>query len=107
VQDSAGFWKKSNVISWIMNVGGLARNRTGVQGFAVLCVATPPRGLWAAESIQFSGKPAAHTKEQGLRQAIACVSVTNWITVIYSRIWGLHSASGLLYDARPPGTVPR
>ena len=24
--------------------GGLARNRTGVQGFAVLCVATPPRG---------------------------------------------------------------
>ncbi len=25
--------------------GGLARNRTGVQGFAVLCVATPPRGL--------------------------------------------------------------
>ena len=25
--------------------GGLARNRTGVQGFAVLCVTTPPRGL--------------------------------------------------------------
>mgnify|MGYP006873465358 CR=1 FL=1 len=24
--------------------GGLARNRTGVQGFAVLCVTTPPRG---------------------------------------------------------------
>ena len=31
-------------IKWI---GGLARNRTGVQGFAVLCVATPPRGLSA------------------------------------------------------------
>src|SRR3954464_8369016 len=28
--------------------GGLARNRTGVQGFAVLCVTTPPRGLGAA-----------------------------------------------------------
>ena len=25
--------------------GGLAQNRTGVQGFAVLCVTTPPRGL--------------------------------------------------------------
>ncbi len=24
--------------------GGHARNRTGVQGFAVLCVTTPPRG---------------------------------------------------------------
>ena len=30
------------------SVGGLARNRTGVQGFAVLCVTTPPRGLAAA-----------------------------------------------------------
>ena len=28
--------------------GGLARNRTGVQGFAVLCVTTPPRGLAAS-----------------------------------------------------------
>lgn len=28
-----------------LGVGGLARNRTGVQGFAVLCVTTPPRGL--------------------------------------------------------------
>jgi hypothetical protein len=26
------------------DIGGLARNRTGVQGFAVLCVTTPPRG---------------------------------------------------------------
>jgi hypothetical protein len=26
-------------------IGGHARNRTGVQGFAVLCVTTPPRGL--------------------------------------------------------------
>ncbi len=29
----------------IVSFGGLARNRTGVQGFAVLCVTTPPRGL--------------------------------------------------------------
>ena len=28
-------------------IGGLARNRTGMQGFAVLCVTTPPRGLIA------------------------------------------------------------
>ena len=28
-----------------MRCGGLGRNRTGVQGFAVLCVTTPPRGL--------------------------------------------------------------
>src|SRR5882757_5442715 len=26
------------------SIGGHARNRTGVQGFAVLCVTTPPRG---------------------------------------------------------------
>ncbi len=26
-------------------VGGPSRNRTGVQGFAVLCVTTPPSGL--------------------------------------------------------------
>ena len=31
-----------------LDFGGLARNRTGVQGFAVLCVTTPPRGLRAA-----------------------------------------------------------
>jgi hypothetical protein len=28
--------------------GGLAQNRTGMQGFAVLCVTIPPRGLFAA-----------------------------------------------------------
>ncbi len=33
--------------------GGLARNRTGVQGFAVLCVTTPPRGL-----VRTGGDPA-------------------------------------------------
>ena len=27
----------------IINIGGDDRNRTGVQGFADLCVATPPR----------------------------------------------------------------
>ncbi len=26
--------------------GGHARNRTGVRGFAVRCVTTPPRGPW-------------------------------------------------------------
>jgi hypothetical protein len=25
-------------------IGGLVRNRTGMQGFAILCVTTPPRG---------------------------------------------------------------
>jgi hypothetical protein len=28
-----------------MKTGGLAQNRTGMQGFAILCVTTPPRGL--------------------------------------------------------------
>src|SRR5437660_930372 len=28
-----------------VSVGGLARNRTGIEGFAVLCVTIPPRGL--------------------------------------------------------------
>jgi hypothetical protein len=27
-----------------IEIGGLGGNRTPVQGFAVLCVATPPRG---------------------------------------------------------------
>ena len=35
-------WEASN---WRMESGGLARNRTGVRGFAVRCVTTPPRGL--------------------------------------------------------------
>jgi hypothetical protein len=29
--------------------GGLARNRTGVHGFAIRCVTTPPRGLRYAD----------------------------------------------------------
>ena len=39
--------------------GGLARNRTGVQGFAVLCVTTPPRGPVSvnAGQIQTLGAP--------------------------------------------------
>ena len=34
----------------MLGSGGLARNRTGVQGFAVLCVTTPPRGLLRSNS---------------------------------------------------------
>jgi hypothetical protein len=30
----------------LRKIGGHARNRTGVHGFAVRCVTTPPRGLW-------------------------------------------------------------
>lgn len=39
--------------------GGLARNRTGVQGFAVLCVTTPPRGLGEKRS----GINGLHSRE--------------------------------------------
>ena len=43
--------------------GGLARNRTGVQGFAVLCVTTPPRGPSAdrlrRRSRARAGRPAS------------------------------------------------
>lgn len=35
----------SNTIAFFDKNGGLARNRTGLQGFAVLCVTVPPRGL--------------------------------------------------------------
>jgi hypothetical protein len=31
--------------------GGPSRNRTGVQGFAVLCVTTPPSGLEATDML--------------------------------------------------------
>lgn len=41
-------FKEDSVGSAHCNCGGLARNRTGVQGFAVLCVTTPPRGLKVA-----------------------------------------------------------
>ena len=40
----------------VENSGGLARNRTGVQGFAVLCVATPPRGLIRRADLGASGR---------------------------------------------------
>jgi hypothetical protein len=32
-------------------LGGLAQNRTGMQGFAVLCVTIPPRGLNSRETL--------------------------------------------------------
>ena len=61
--------------------GGLARNRTGVQGFAVLCVTTPPRGLAAAGVLRLalltegigatSGRPANSDRDQRLLKAAA------------------------------------
>ena len=36
-------------------IGGPSRNRTGVQGFAVLCVTTPPSGLGAAQPFREVG----------------------------------------------------
>ena len=36
-------------------IGGHARNRTGVYGFAVRCVTTPPRGLiWAGPTVPWA-----------------------------------------------------
>ena len=43
-QDAIVFRAKSADFPAIWS-GGRARNRTGMQGFAVLCVTIPPRGL--------------------------------------------------------------
>jgi hypothetical protein len=49
-------------------LGGLARNRTGVQGFAVLCVTTPPRGLCrTARRIGPSRRPPSGRPARGER----------------------------------------
>jgi hypothetical protein len=44
--------------------GGLARNRTGIEGFAVLCVTIPPRGLCRA------ARAPAYTKDRVLSQGV-------------------------------------
>ena len=48
VQHKMGFARAGRFLNIMKSLrdlsGGLARNRTGVQGFAVLCVTTPPRG---------------------------------------------------------------
>ena len=41
---AAALWRKNCQQIQIDVGGGLARNRTGVHGFAVRCVTTPPRG---------------------------------------------------------------
>ncbi|MEY3233719.1 MAG: hypothetical protein RL230_990 [Pseudomonadota bacterium] len=43
-----------------MGFGGLARNRTGVHGFAIRCVTTPPRGLLDAEAGGWMGDVTEH-----------------------------------------------
>ena len=41
-----GFQRRGTVRNFTDNMsGGPSRNRTGVRGFAVLCVTTPPSGL--------------------------------------------------------------
>src|SRR5262249_33676673 len=46
------------------SIGGLARSRTGLEGFAVLCVAVPPRGLCPKAG------PPAYTKDSPLPQDV-------------------------------------
>ena len=44
------FYKQNNIL-----FGGHAQNRTGIQGFAILCVTIPPRGqvaLWSSSRKQ-------------------------------------------------------
>ena len=58
--------------------GGLTRNRTGVQGFAVLCVTTPPRGH--PEGIAKSlGRPlgCSNIDPRLLRQAVSDARMKN------------------------------
>ena len=68
VQNPREFRHSSGELSWIFNDlgvgGGPSRNRTGVQGFAVLCVTTPPSGPGAARSLPRrspSGQPRCFT----------------------------------------------
>jgi hypothetical protein len=44
------------------NAGGLARNRTGVDGFAIRCVTTPPRGLTLTNIVKMLACSADKTR---------------------------------------------
>ena len=46
--------------------GGPTENRTRVQGFAVLCVTTPPSGLTVAVEARSSGLPDGWQLQSGL-----------------------------------------
>ena len=52
-------------------VGGHGRNRTGVHGFAVRCVTTPPRGQWekgVGSVPAYIGAKAGRQSQQALRK---------------------------------------
>src|SRR6476646_5505579 len=70
---------RSPLIAWLEG-GGPSRNRTGVQGFAVLCVTTPPSGLgWGAPfpSLAWPSSPTPFALK-GLESAICA-----WISRLY------------------------
>src|SRR5437868_7728716 len=51
----------------MMNVsGGPSRNRTGVQGFAVLCVTTPPSGRKSLEAPLWRASPLGQPRADDL-----------------------------------------
>jgi len=60
-----------SVMRSVGEFGGLARNRTGVQGFAVLCVTTPPRGLPQERAAARSREPAITTCRRRLQPPTA------------------------------------
>jgi hypothetical protein len=68
IQNPPGFGNSQSELSLRLNAlsvsGGPSRNRTGVQGFAVLCVTTPPSGLGVLRSLPRrspSGQPRGFT----------------------------------------------
>src|SRR5690606_29567392 len=63
----ARFCNGNSVRKVLKKIGGLARNRTGLQGFAVLCVTTPPRGH-AAIGIGSIGCARSGVKRQAALQ---------------------------------------
>ncbi len=58
-------------------IGGLARNRTGVQGFAVLCVTTPPRGLNPSNA-RGSGRSSIRRQGRFTARFTADVPISFW-----------------------------
>ena len=80
---AAGMRSRTAAIQIAEKRGGHARNRTGMQGFAVLCVTIPPRGLTKRPGLAvrragggYSRPPAARTtaaSSKGLARQKACV----------------------------------
>ncbi len=75
VKSPVGHAELAGKPKWGKCVGGHVRNRTGIHGFAIRCVTTPPRGLNDAGSYS---TPSVSARFRNRRTALAGVRVLWW-----------------------------